>query len=112
MDITLELAIIGIILAAVGIAATFFVALSVDKSTKKLIKRIEAIQTAEMPLEKYKTVIRYLEDMERTGVKHGTIQPNKEGKSIIAWEAEIKTAMGMSTGNDTEMKTMMTNRNK
>ncbi len=79
--------IVALVLAVLGIGATIYVAFLVDKRTTSLIKRIGDIQSAEMPPEKYDTLLRLLNDKRGN---YGWIKQNAHGKWIIVWEMEIK----------------------
>jgi hypothetical protein len=79
----LALAIAGVVLAVLGIAATVFVTVLVDKRTTKMLERINNMQVAEMPQEKYRTVLRLLDDMERSKVKRGTVSQLPNGSWSI-----------------------------
>lgn len=90
MDKTLILAIVGIILASLGILATVFVAWLVDKRTKRLLSHIESIQIADMPPQKYRTLLKLIEDMERSGMKRGTLNQRPDGSWGIDYILEMK----------------------
>lgn len=94
--------IVSIILGIIGILATLSVAWLVYIKTGKLFKRIEMIQTAEMTVEKYRELLRLVEDGEHTGRKRGTIKQNKDGKWMIEWQLEIKD--GVKLGDKAEIE--------
>jgi hypothetical protein len=93
----------GIILGSIGILATLFVAWLVFKKTGKLFRRIELIQAAEMTVEKYRELLRLVEDGEVTGQKRGTIKQNKDGKWIIEWQLEAKDGVKFSAKPEIEV---------
>jgi hypothetical protein len=95
--------IVSLILGIIGILATLSIAWLVYIKTGKLFKRIEMIQTAEMTVEKYRELLRLVEDGERTGQKRGTIKQNKDGKWIIEWQLEIKNRVKLGDKPEIEV---------
>lgn len=85
-----------LILAILGIIATGLVGLLVHRRTKGLLKRVQNIQVAEMPPEKYRTVLRLLEDMERSGEKRGTVSRREDGSWGIDYVIGAATAVGVT----------------
>ena len=86
-----------LLLAITGIFATAFVGWLVDRRTERLLKRVENIQVAEMPPEKYRKVLRLLEDMERSGEKRGTLSQSEDGSWHINYAIKAEVALGIKT---------------
>lgn len=87
--------IIMLILAILGIIVTGLVGWMVHSRTKWLLGRVKNIQVAEMTPEKYRNVLRLLEDMERTGEKRGTVSKRKDGSWGIDYVIEVPPAVGL-----------------
>ena len=64
---------VGIGLGLLGIVATVWITCWVDRKSSRLFRRIELIQTAEMTMGKYKTLLRFLDEAACAGNKEGRI---------------------------------------
>ena len=87
--------ILMLILAILGIIATGLVGWLVHSRTKGLLKRVQNILVAEMTPEKYRTVLRLLEDMERSRVKRGTVNQKEDGSWGIDYVMEDTAVLGL-----------------
>ena len=94
------MAIAAIVLALIGIGATAFVGRLVHRKTTKLLKeidtllkRINIIQTARSTPEELRNLKRLIEDIEKHGVKRGTLAQTPDGKWKIDWTPMDETIL-------------------
>ena len=76
----------SLILVILGIVVTGLVALLVDKKTTRILNTIKTIQTSEMTPEKYKAILRLIDDAERSGVKRARINKKEDGSWALTWD--------------------------